>query len=173
MPELELLTERLRLRPLRDEDLDRLYELYSDPRVEPWIGHHSREDVAVELSFHVAHWNRCGWGFWAVEQLESGRIIGDCGLQPFARVGPDVELGYELDPLAWGKGLGTEAARAALRYGLEELRIERIVAVTKHSNARSQRVLEKSGLELAGEREAYGEQLLLFEATAPSDRTFA
>jgi ribosomal-protein-alanine N-acetyltransferase len=168
MPEPELLTERLRMRPLRDEDLDRLYELYSDPRVEPWIGHHSHADVAVELSFHVAHWARFGWGFWAVEELGSGRVIGDCGLQPFARVGPDVELGYELDPGAWGRGLGTEVAGAALRYGFEELHMERVVAVTKHANERSQRVLEKVGLERAGEREAYGEQLLLFEATAPS-----
>jgi len=162
----ELLTERLRLRPLAEEDLDALYALYSDPRVASWIGHHGREDVAVELSFHVAHWARFGWGFWAVEELADGRLIGDCGLQPIARVGPEVELGYELDPTRWGAGLGTEAARAAVEYGLETLRVERIVAVVKHANLASQRVLEKAGQSHAGERDAYGERMLLYEVRA-------
>jgi RimJ/RimL family protein N-acetyltransferase len=163
-----LLTRRLRLRPLAERDLDELYALYSDPRVEPWIGHHSREDVGVELSFHVAHWAQHGWGFWAVEELASGRMIGDCGLQPIARVGPEVEVGYELHPDRWGAGLGTEAARAAVRHGLDELGLERIIAVVKHSNPRSQRVLEKAGLTRAREREAYGEMMLEYEIVGAS-----
>ncbi len=173
MAELELLTERLRLRPLREADLDELVALYADPRVEPWIGHHSPEDVAVELSFHVAHWNRFGWGFWGVEELASGAFIGDCGLQPLEMVGPEVELGYEIAPERWGRGLATEAARASVRHGLEDLGMERIVAVTKPGNERSRRVLEKSGLAHVGEREAYGDRLLLYELTAPSSETFA
>ncbi len=164
-----LLTERLRLRPPAEADLDALYALYSDPRVEPWIGHHSREDTAVELSFHIAHWSRFGWGWWAVEDLATGEVIGDCGLQPFARVGPEVEVGYELQPEHWGAGLGTEAARASVEHGLKALELDRIIAVVKHGNTASRRVLEKSGLRLAGEREAYGELLLEYETGSQAE----
>ena len=164
-----LLTDRLRMRPLEEADLDALYALYSDPRIESWIGHHSREDTAVELSFQIAHWSRFGWGLWAVEDRATGEFIGDCGLQPFARVGPEVEVGYELQPERWGAGLGSEAARASVEHGLKTLELDRIIAVVKHGNAASRRVLEKAGLTLTGEREAYGELLLEYEIGYQAD----
>jgi len=141
-----------------------LLAVYTHPLVAPWIGGPTRREVAEALEFYVAHQAARGWAFWAVEDRATGRFLGDCGLQPFERRGPEVELGYDLHPDAWGKGLATEAARAALHAGLGALGFERVIAVVRRDHRASRRVLEKAGLVRSGERPAYGVMLLLYEA---------
>jgi ribosomal-protein-alanine N-acetyltransferase len=92
------------------------------------------------------------------------RLLGDCGLQPLEHRGPEVELGYDLHPDAWGGGIATEAARAVMGQAFGPLRIDRVVAVVKPEHAASRRVLEKAGLRPVGLREAYGETMLFYEA---------
>jgi ribosomal-protein-alanine N-acetyltransferase len=92
-------------------------------------------------------------------------LIGDCGLQPLEHRGPEVELGYDLHPSAWGRGLATEAACEVVRQAFGPLGLEHIVAVVKPDHVASQRVLEKAGLRhTGGTREVYDEQMLLYEA---------
>jgi len=157
-------TERLRLRPLRPDDLEALADVYLDPRVMRWIGAHTREGVEHDLVLQAEHQAAHGWSFWAVEERATGRMIGDCGLQPLEHRGPEVELGYDLHPDTWGRGLGTEAARAVMAQAFGPLGVDRVVAVVKPDHVASQRVLEKAGLTRAGTRQAYGESLLLYEA---------
>ena len=160
-----IVTERLRLRPLRPGDLDALAGIYLDPRVARWIGEHTREDVAREIAQHAAHQAAHGWSFWAVEDRAAGRLIGDCGLQPLEHRGPDVELGYDFHPDVWGRGLAGEAARAVMELAFGALGLDRVVAVVKPDHVASQRVLEKAGLRRVGVRHAYGEAMLLYEAS--------
>lgn len=101
-PAFPIVTARLRLRPLRPDDLETLAAIYRHPEVERWIGPHSRDDVARELALHIEHQTSLGWSFWAVEERETGHHVA------------------------------------------------------------SQRVLEKAGLRRAGEREAYGELMLVY-----------
>jgi ribosomal-protein-alanine N-acetyltransferase len=164
---LPLLTERLRLRVLAEADLEAIFEVYTHPWVQALIGPHTRDEVREELRFDIAHQAAFGWSLWAVEELATGRFIGDCGLRPLEMRGPEVELGYDLHPDYWGCGYATEAARATVAVALGALGIGRVVAVVKPFHQASRRVLEKAGLRLAGEREAYGEQLLLYEISAP------
>lgn len=170
-----ILTARLRLRPLRAEDVDALTEVYAHPLVAQWVGPHTRADVAQEIALHVDHQASVGWSFWAVEDRASTRLIGDCGLQPLEQHGPEVELGYDFHPHVWGRGLATEAARAVMRHAFGPLQIEHVVAVVKPGNIASQRVLEKAGLQRNGTRQAYGDPMFLYEAhapiTLPSDRS--
>ena len=166
-PTLPILTARLRLRPLRADDVDDLTEVYWHPLVAQWIGPHTREDVARDIALHVEHQASLGWSFWAVEDRASARFIGDCGLQPLEHRGPEVELGYDFHPRAWGRGLATEAACAVMEKAFGALQIESVVAVVKPENRASQRVLEKAGLQRTGAREAYGEAMFLYEAHAP------
>jgi ribosomal-protein-alanine N-acetyltransferase len=168
---LPILTDRLRLRALREEDFEALFAVYSDPRVEAWIGSHSRSEVANELRYHAAHQAQHGWAFWAVEERESGRFLGDCGLQPLEHRGPEVELGYELHPDVWGRGLATEAASAVLAAAFGPLAFHRVVAVVKPHHAASRRVLEKAGMTRAGRRTAYREEMVLYEAIHPGAKT--
>ena len=169
-PAFLIVTTRLRLRPLRHEDLDDLAEVYLHPLVMRWIGSITREDVERELARQIEHQRTLGWSFWAVEDRRTNRMIGDCGLQPLEHHGPDVELGYDLHPDVWGRGLATEAARAVMRQAFGPLRLDHVMAVVKTDHVASQRVLEKAGLHRAGTRLAYGELMLLYEARPKAER---
>lgn len=159
-----ILTARLRLRPLGPEDLDALSSVYLHPLVAQWIGRYTREDVAREIDQQVEHQRSLGWSFWAVEEGDTGSLIGDCGLQPLEHRGPEVELGYDFHPRVWGQGFATEAAQAVMREAFGTLGIDRVVAVVKPDHVTSQRVLDKAGFRRSGTREAYGESMLLYEA---------
>ena len=82
-------------------------------------------------------------------------MIGVAGLQHLAD-GPEVEVGYRFLRNHWGNGYATEAARASIRFGFEELELERIVAVTMPTNRASRRVMEKCGLAFVGVMQVYG-----------------
>jgi RimJ/RimL family protein N-acetyltransferase len=167
MSDLPLETARLRLRPLRPDDAPALHAIYADPRVATWIGAHTLADVEAEIAKHVATQAARGWSFFAVEDRATGRLLGDCGLQPFEQRGPEAELGYDLHPDAWGRGIATEAARAVMAQAFGAWALDRVIAVVKPEHRASQRVLEKAGLRHVGERAAYGEPRMLLYAAAP------
>ncbi|MGH2862319.1 MAG: GNAT family N-acetyltransferase [Solirubrobacteraceae bacterium] len=158
------------MRPLDESDLDALTEIYQHPLVARWIGVHTRQDVEREITQHIETQARLGFSFWAVEDRGGGRLIGDCGLQPLEHHGPEVELGYDFHPTAWGRGLATEAAREVVRQAFGPLCLGHVAAVVKPEHVASQRVLEKAGLRHTGTREAYDEQMLLYEADS-NERT--
>jgi ribosomal-protein-alanine N-acetyltransferase len=143
-------TERLLLRPLTLADLGPLHEVYGDRDVMRWIGTgdaYSRElaESEARLDRLVAHQEKHGFSIWAVTDRGSGMLLGDCGLVHWAHRGPEIELVYRLGKAYWGQGYATEAARAWVERGLDELGLERIVAATHPENVPSQHVLEKVG----------------------------
>jgi RimJ/RimL family protein N-acetyltransferase/SAM-dependent methyltransferase len=145
------------------DDLDELVAVYQHPAVARWIGVHRREDVERDLLRYL-EWSRTlGHSMLAVEDRETGRFLGDCGLQPFEHRGPEVELGYDLHPDAWGHGLATEAARAVVADGLARLGVDRLVAVIRPDNHASRRVLEKAGFHRVREQQAYGIPMVRYE----------
>jgi len=146
-----ILTPRLRLRPVRATDLDAILAIYTHPQVAPWIGAHDRAKVEEEYE----RWRTSDLPWWAVENRATGELIGDGGLQLLEGRGPEVELGYDLHPNAWGRGYATELARAWLDHAWER-GIDEVVAVVKPGHAASRRVLEKAGLSPVGPREACG-----------------
>jgi RimJ/RimL family protein N-acetyltransferase len=148
----EVKTARLLLRRWRDDDLERLVALYGDPRVARFLSLDGRpwpreRSVAVLESFQ-RQWRERGFGPWAVIDRHTGRWLGEIGLNELADwPGPDkVEVGWELHPSVWGRGLATEGARAALRYGFEVVGLKRIISTARADNAASRRVMEKCGL---------------------------
>ncbi len=101
------------------------------------------------------HRERHGFGLCAVE-LRSGReTIGVAGLTHLDE-SPEIEVGYRFLKKHWGHGYATEAARASIAYGFEELGLDRIVAVTLPTNRASRRVMEKCGLSFVGVMQVYG-----------------
>ena len=77
---------------------------------------------------------------------EGSRLIGSCGVRvnDFAR--QEGNIGYELNPEYWRRGYATEAARAVMRFGFEQLGLHRIWAQCNADNRASVRVLEKLGM---------------------------
>lgn len=145
LPVLE--TKRLRLRPLRGDDVDVLHALWSDPRVRPWVWGErrigrGRTRGAVRDS--RASVESEGFGLWGVCLRGEDALIGFCGFRRVDRR-DDVEIVFGIDPAHWGRGFATEAAGAALREGFERNGWEEVVAATDRPNVASRRVVEKLG----------------------------
>jgi RimJ/RimL family protein N-acetyltransferase len=144
----DLRTERLLLRQWRDDDFAPFAELNADPEV---MRHFPRTLSRAE-SDTLAERQRTliaerGWGLWAVEAPEG--FIGFVGLSEprfEAHFTPAVEVGWRLARHGWRKGYATEAARAAVAYGFDELGLEEIVSFTFVGNDRSRGVMERLGM---------------------------
>jgi RimJ/RimL family protein N-acetyltransferase len=156
-------TERLRLRPRTLDDVDASLAMDLDPQVHRYIfakppdpGHWRARIVA-----HIASGEPRTGGLWVVERRDEPGFLGWCGLFPLNYSGL-IEIGYRYVQAAWGQGIGSEAARAVLDHGFRALALDPIVAVTHPDNHASQRVLQKIGLQPAGEAYYYGEWLRFF-----------
>ncbi|WP_433788719.1 GNAT family N-acetyltransferase [Actinoplanes sp. CA-252034] len=149
---IELRTERLVLRQWKDDDVDALAPMYADPEVMRYIRDgsvQSREETAAHLDRMRQHWDEHGFGLFAAELAATGELTGWVGLAVphfLPEVMPAVEIGWRLGRSFWGAGLATEGARAALRFGLVDQGLERLVSIRQVANVRSARVMEKIGL---------------------------
>ena len=169
---LPLKTERLVIRPYREDDAAPLHEVFGSPEVMKWTPSPPSKDVAEtaqRLARTMAFTARQpqGMGLWALELKESAAFLGQVGLFPVEGKGPDVEVAYELAPRVWGHGYATEAARALVDYGFAELRLRRIVALILPANERSRNVASKCGLTLEGPGRFYGLDLVIYAREAP------
>jgi RimJ/RimL family protein N-acetyltransferase len=156
-------TERLRVRAWRVEDAEAAFGIYGDPEVWRYMGGgDGHKDVAESrawLERLAGRWkDRPGLGLWAIVEKATGEIVGSVELVPLDE-GPEIEVGYHLARRAWGRGIATEAARGAVRYGFETLGLRRIVGVVNPENQASRRVLEKSGLVYERRGRWYGWEL--------------
>lgn len=165
-PSTILETERLVLRRLTMDDLDDLAALYRDPEVRRYFpeGTLTYDETREELAWIIdVYYGRYGFGLWATIHKETGELIGRCGLIPWTIDGRDeVEVAYLLAKEHWGQGLATEAARAVLRYGLEELQLTRLVCLVDPAHRASRRVAEKLGMALEREGEIEGAPTALY-----------
>ena len=149
-PVAELRTERLLLRQWRDEDLDLFAELNADPetmRYFPAPPSREESDLLAERAWRQIEDE--GWGLWAVEVAGGASFIGFVGLARPSfeeHFTPAVEVGWRLGREHWGCGYATEAGRAALAYGFEELELAEIVSFTSRLNRPSWRVMERLGM---------------------------
>jgi RimJ/RimL family protein N-acetyltransferase len=145
-----LTTERLVLRRWLDCDRQPFRRLNADPRVMEFMPGLLAPEKSDELIDHFEqHFERHGFGLFAVELIENRTLLGFIGLSvpafdaPFM---PAVEIGWRLTAEYWGRGLATEGARAVLRFGFEEIGLGGIVSFTVYQNLRSRRVMEKLGM---------------------------
>ncbi|WP_299597772.1 GNAT family N-acetyltransferase [uncultured Microbulbifer sp.] len=146
-------TERLQLRQWQEKDRVPFAAMNADPAVmEFFPALLSRAESDAGIDRQIAHIHQYGWGFWAVETLVDQQFIGFVGIKqvtddmPFA---PAVEIGWRLAAHAWGKGYATEAARASLQVGFEQVGLKEIVSFTVPGNFRSRAVMEKLGMSRA------------------------
>ncbi|GAB2497030.1 GNAT family N-acetyltransferase [Arenimonas alkanexedens] len=150
LPTLE--SERLRLRPLREGDVDDLFALYGAPEVTrfwSFAAWTQRAQAEAWLAERIP-WRPPSVFAWAVADRSDDRLIGTTTL--FALSGPmhRAELGYSLLPERQGQGLATEAVRLALAHAFDVLRLERIEADVDPRNTPSCRLLDKLGFRREG-----------------------
>jgi RimJ/RimL family protein N-acetyltransferase len=166
----ELRTGRLRLRPHRRDDAAQLAALWQDPVV---LRHFGGIPVAAEDSWnrllrYVGHWAVNGYGLWAIEELETGRFLGDAGLFEGRRSLGDrfdgaPEAGWVLGPAGHGKGYAREAMTAALRWGCSQHGWARTVCMIDPDNAPSFRTAEALGYRRFAQQPYRGKDIILLE----------
>jgi RimJ/RimL family protein N-acetyltransferase len=150
----ELRTPRLVLRQWRESDEAEMARINREPEVGRFLNR--PVDDAVVASFYaqmIAHWQHHGYGPWAVEWTEpeaQGRFLGFAGLAHvpsfLAAAGTAPELGWRVDPAAWGRGLATEASLAARDDAFGRLGLSEVISVIHPQNVRSRRVAAKLGM---------------------------
>jgi len=160
-------TLRLELREFVAEDLADEIRLGMDPRVMKYIGA-GRPSTPDEVAAAIRRAMRVytlypGLGTWRASRRDTGAYIGWFTFKYVPKT-VEIEVGYRLRPEAWGQGFATEGATELVRYGFEELGLERIIGITHPGNAASQRVLLKAGLKDAGWGHYYGWRVRLFVA---------
>jgi RimJ/RimL family protein N-acetyltransferase len=169
-----LTTERLRLRPFAESDLDAMHRLLSEEgilRYFPNPDPPSRERVEQLIHRQIEHWETHGFGWWVVEllgapgggpsaapdtaqdathapapgQSPTPELLGWNGLLYLPET-DEIEVDFLLGHAYWGKGYATEGARASLRFGFRDLGLTTIVALAHPDNTASRRVMEKLGM---------------------------
>jgi ribosomal-protein-alanine N-acetyltransferase len=87
---------------------------------------------------------------WIIEDRDAKIVVGAIRYNNFHKKSKCGEIGYELHPDFWGKGLMTEAVAAIVTCGHQTFGLNRIEAWTLPGNVASERVLEKSGFRYEG-----------------------
>lgn len=146
-------TDRLILRKMSQVDFKAECRLLTNPKTMAcWPRPFTKDDVRTWILRSMESYSRNGFGRYIVERKEDGKIIGDVGFLLTDVDGlKEVDLGYIIDSLYWGNGYATEAARACLEYGVNELKLQRIVVNMAKENEASERVAKKLGFVKIGE----------------------
>jgi RimJ/RimL family protein N-acetyltransferase len=182
--------------PDDDNDVADAYAMYADPEVVRYLSGQVVPDLETQRArlrdrrdFYSALNNRTGT--WAIAARDTGRVVGTVMLKQLPRSAPDFvtgndpsrpflpatsaadltddyEVGWHLARAHWGKGYATEAARAMLQYGFDELKLDAIYAVVNPANAASIRVARRLGMiPLGRTRKYYNAEVELFRRLPP------
>ena len=131
-----------------------LYSLNSNPEVIRYTGDESFFNMSAAQNFlrDYDHYDKHGFGRWAVVLKKDQRFIGFCGLRKDEKTG-DVDLGFRFFADYWSQGYATEASHAALHIGFREFGLETIIGRCLRENLASISVLQKLGMQFCEVRE--------------------
>ena len=176
---LELTTNRLVLQPLSTKDVDLVVELFTDEEIMKYSGGiQPRKNLIDKMRLYTRRGGNGCLGIWSIADKLTTEALGTISLVPLPIDRNDtdwdlliedqypddeIEIGYFLRRVAWGRGYATEAAGRLLRLAFEESPLDAVVAVTDPKNSSSKHVLEKIGFESTGDRFAYGEDVSGFQ----------
>ncbi|WP_328528994.1 GNAT family N-acetyltransferase [Nocardioides sp. NBC_00368] len=155
-------TARVRLRPWHEDDAPAALEIYGSTEVSRWLAPAMEQVTDVDsMRATISSWlatpsgpaGRAS-GRWAVEEIESGRLAGSAQILPLPPEGEDLEVGYQLAPWAWGRGLGSEAGHALAHYAFANGE-EEIFAVVRPQNEHGIHAARRIGMDWVGETEKY------------------
>ena len=142
-----LKTDRLTLREIRVEDVDRLYEIYACPGITDFIEplYEDRDEEIVYTRDYIKYqYGFYGYGLWIVVENDTGRIVGRAGLTNRAGY-LEAELAYVIEKDRQGRGYAQEALRAAIDYARDELYLESLNCFIVPGNDISLHICKKLG----------------------------
>src|SRR5829696_566904 len=150
---VELVSERLVLRPASESDLDFYFEMRNRPEILARPDHEPkpRSQVERQLRGWIDRWQEHGFGTWTVFHRASDERQGRVELDPMGAgwdgISPgEIEVGLIVHPRHWNRGIATEAARLVAVDCFTRAGLSRLVALTTSDNKASLRTLEKLGM---------------------------
>jgi Acetyltransferases, including N-acetylases of ribosomal proteins len=146
-------TNRLILRKLTLKDDQDLFEYASDDNVTrylSWDTHKTIEDSRSFILFTLGRYERDEAGDWGIIYRETGKLIGTIGFSWYDFKNRRAEIGYVLAKNFWGQGIMPEAARQIVKFGFEEMGLNRIECCHFLPNEKSGRVMQKIGMSYEG-----------------------
>jgi len=147
-------TNRLFLREFLDSDYNDLCEILQDKDV-MYAYEHSFSDDEVKGWYDrliVGHYEKYGFGLWAVIHKERNEFLGQCGLTIQDLNGNEcLEIGYLFKKKYWHKGYAVEAALGCRNYAFEQLNAEKVCSIIRESNIASQNVAKRVGMKKTNE----------------------
>ena len=147
----------MRLRPVEEMDLPLFVLWFNDPEVRYWLSMSDAPEFTLESEQEWYDEMRSDPSrvIWCIE-TEDGRPIGNLGLHAIDEAHGRATFGIAIGEKAyWGRGYGTEALRAVLRYAFEEMELRRVVLEADEDNARGIRCYEKCGFVREGLLRSY------------------
>jgi ribosomal-protein-alanine N-acetyltransferase len=151
-PNLE--TGNLFLRELTQKDVEFYFQHFNKPEIV--IGTCFPGPATIDIArreferFIRGPWvNNTGlrWGIMVKDEM---KLVGTCGYYDWVHDAMRAEVGYDLDPFYWGKGIMTEALTSVIKYGLEAMNLNRVQALIDSYNERSMRLVERLGFKKEG-----------------------
>jgi RimJ/RimL family protein N-acetyltransferase len=138
-------TERLRLRPWREADLDAFADFCADEGSTRFLGGVcAREDAWRRMAEITGHWALRGYGIWVIEDKATGQFAGYSGLWN-PEGWPGQEVTWSVSAAFRRRGYAVEAARRARAYAYDELNWPTAVSVIHPDNVPSKRVADRVG----------------------------
>lgn len=172
-----LVSDRLRLRKARADDLEGIVDTQTDPDIRRYLGgprpeHAVREHIATVGIEHVT----ANPGVYVIADRDTDEMVGTLTLarrnasQPghIDDSGGELELSYVLRRRAWGRGYATEAARTVLRAAAEELPDQPVLIITQSANSASLRLANRLGFRAVTTFEQWGAEQTLAVAALHS-----
>lgn len=159
-------TERLIIKKPCLNNLNEAFILDSDPEVMLFMGGPRTLQATQEwLDKNIRHYEKHGFGFGFVYEKATNIFIGRAGLLYLAYddTQPDIEIGYRLHKACWGRGYATELTKALIKWGFENLTVNKLVGIINPDNQRSRRVLEKAGMHYVGKSKYYDKKVDRYE----------
>ncbi len=142
IPVLE--TDRLTLREPRESDLDAMAAFYASDRSRYVGGPVPRVGAWRWLLINIGHWTLRGFGFWTVEERDTGVIAGRVGVV-FHDGWPEPELCWHIYDGFEGRGIATEAVLAARDHAQRAMRLGPLMSLIDIANSRSQTLARRVG----------------------------
>ncbi len=154
-PQMKILeTKRCILRAAKMSDATDLFECYKEEKVVkylPFKKHNSIKDTKNFIrTYFIDHYKKGEIGHFVIVYKKDNKVIGNVGFNNIKRSDVSGEIGICINPLYWGENLSEELAKEILRFGFNDLKLEKVTATTFEDNKYSRKSLEALGFKYLG-----------------------
>jgi RimJ/RimL family protein N-acetyltransferase len=155
-------SDRLVIREWTEADADAALRIYGAAEVARWLSP-AMDQVPNKATMRLLlrAWIEAGKslvvpaGRWAIVTKADGAVVGGLMIGLLPPYEEDFEIGWQLEPAAWGRGLATEASHALMRWAFATGTIDELYAVARPQNHRACATARRLGMAWVGETDKY------------------